>query len=321
MKIIIALGGNALIKKNEKETYSNLLKNIQNSCKCILKLIKNNKVVITFGNGPEVGNLLLQNEISKKHVPEMPLDILNAETEGLIGYLLQEQLGNELRRNKMKKHIATLITQTLVSKKDKAFHNPTKFIGPFYTEKQIKNLNFKVKKDSNRGFRRVVPSPKPIKIIEEKIINKLVEQNYIVIANGGGGIPVILENNKLNGVEAVVDKDLSSACLGNSINADLFLILTDVDKVYLNYGTKNQKGLSKLTIEEAKKYLKEGQFPDGSMGPKILAGINFLDKPFKKSLKGKTKRKFRGKKLVIITNIENVDKALKMKAGTIVTTM
>src|SRR3989338_2267914 len=223
MKIVIALGGNALIKRNEKETYENLLKNIKKTCSKINNIIKNNKTVITFGNGPEVGNLLLQNEIARKQVPMMPLHVLDAETEGLIGYMLQEELINKLRKN-----TATLITQTLVSKKDKAFQNPTKFIGPFYTEKQIKNLDFEVRKDSNRGYRRVVPSPKPIKIIEENIVKNLIKKNYIVIANGGGGIPVVYNNKNLEGVEAVVDKDLSSSSLANSINADLFIILTDV---------------------------------------------------------------------------------------------
>ena len=194
MKIVIALGGNAIITKNDKYTYLNLLKNIRKTCKNISKLIKENKAVITHGNGSEIGFLLLQNEIAKRKIPEMPLDVLGAESEGLIGYILQEQLINVLRKNKIKRNVATLITQTLVSKNDVAFKNPTKFIGQFYTEKQIKNLKFTVKKDSNRGYRRVVPSPKPIMIIESNIINKLVEKNYIVVCAGGGGVPVVLEN-------------------------------------------------------------------------------------------------------------------------------
>jgi len=303
MKIVIALGGNAIITKNDKYTYLNLLKNIRKTCKNISKLIKENKAVITHGNGSEIGFLLLQNEIAKRKIPEMPLDVLGAESEGLIGYILQEQLINVLRKNKIKRNVATLITQTLVSKNDVAFKNPTKFIGQFYTEKQIKNLKFTVKKDSNRGYRRVVPSPKPIMIIESNIINKLVEKNYIVVCAGGGGVPVVLENKKLKGVNCVVDKDLSSSCLANEINADLLLIITDVDKVYLNYGKYNQICLRKLNINDAKKYLNEGQFPDGSMGPKIKAAINFLEK-------------FNQKRKVIITNINNIEKALKGKEGT-----
>ncbi len=301
MKIVIALGGNAIGKG--KENYKEIINKIKHTSKNIINLIKNNKVIITFGNGPQIGELLLQNEIASKYVHQMPLDFLGAETDGLIGYLLQEQITNELRKNKIKKNIAALITQTLVSKKDKAFRNPTKFIGQFYSEKEIKNLKFKVKKDSNRGYRRVVPSPEPIKIIENKIINKLANKNYLVICNGGGGIPVILQNKKLEGVEAVVDKDLSSSCLANEINADLFLILTDVNKVYLNYGSGKQIGLKKLNLEEAKKYLYQGQFPDGSMGPKIKAAINFLTNK---------------KRKVIICNIENVEKALIGKEGTLI---
>ena|SRR3989338_7165526 len=300
MKIVIALGGNALIKRNEKETYENLLKNIKKTCSKINNIIKNNKTVITFGNGPEVGNLLLQNEIARKQVPMMPLHVLDAETEGLIGYMLQEELTNKLRKN-----TATIITQVLVSKKDKAFQNPTKFIGPFYTKKEAKKLEnkFIIKKDSNRGYRRVVPSPKPIRIIESNIINELVNKNYIVIAAGGGGVPVVLKNKKLIGVECVVDKDLSSSVLGKEIRADLLLILTDVDRVYLNYGKQNKKALRRLSVEEAKKYLREGQFPGGSMGPKIEAAINFLEI---------------GGKRVIITSIENAEKALNGKAGTLI---
>ena len=300
MKIVIALGGNALIKRNEKETYENLLKNIKKTCSKINNIIKNNKTVITFGNGPEVGNLLLQNEIARKQVPMMPLHVLDAETEGLIGYMLQEQLINKLPKN-----TATIITQVLVSKKDKAFQNPTKFIGPFYTKKEAKKLEnkFIIKKDSNRGYRRVVPSPKPIRIIESNIINELVNKNYIVIAAGGGGVPVVLKNKKLIGVECVVDKDLSSSVLGKEIRADLLLILTDVDRVYLNYGKQNKKALRRLSVEEAKKYLREGQFPGGSMGPKIEAAINFLEI---------------GGKRVIITSIENAEKALNGKAGTLI---
>ena len=305
MKIVIALGGNALIKRNEKETYENLSRNIKSTCKSIVKIIKDNKVVITHGNGPEVGNLLLQNEIASKYVPKMPLQILDAETEGLIGYILQEELINELRKKKIKKNVATIITQVLVSKKDSAFENPTKFIGPFYTKKEAEKLKkkFVIKKDSNRGYRRVVASPKPIKIIENKIIGKLISKDYVVIACGGGGVPVISRNNKLTGTECVVDKDLSSSVLGREIKAELLLILTDVDKVYLNYGRKNMKGLKKLSVKEAKKYLRLGEFPKGSMGPKIEAAIDFLSK---------------GGKRVVITSIENAEKALNKGAGTVI---
>ncbi|MBI2671979.1 carbamate kinase [Candidatus Woesearchaeota archaeon] len=305
MKIIIALGGNALIKKGEKETYSNLLKNIKKTCSSIIPFIKNNKVVITHGSGPQIGNLLLQNEIARKKVPEMPLDVLNAESEGLIGYLLQEQLSNEIHKRKMHKNVVTLLTEVLVSKNDPAFKNPTKFIGPFYTKKQAIKLKnkFIIKKDSNRGYRRVVASPKPIKIIEGSLIKELVNSGHIVIAAGGGGIPVASKNKRLTGVKCVIDKDLASSCLAKEIKADLLLILTDVDKVYLNYGKKNQKGLSRLNLRDAKKYLKEGHFAAGSMKPKIEASIDFVE---------------HGGKKVIISGINSVEKALKGNNRTII---
>src|SRR3989344_8835478 len=216
MKIVIALGGNAIIKKGEKETYSNLIFNIKNTCKNLAPIIKKHKTVISFGNGPEIGYLALQNEIAKNKIPPMPLDILGAESQGLIGYPLEEQIINTLRDHK--KDVTTILTQVLVSKDDPAFKNPTKFIGPFYTKAQAQKLKskYKIKKDSNRGYRRVVPSPIPIEIIERKTIKRLLK-NTIVIAVGGGGIPVIQTPQGLKGVEAVIDKDLASAALANSI--------------------------------------------------------------------------------------------------------
>lgn len=306
--ILIALGGNAIIKKGEKETYSNLIKNIRDTCKNLIPIIKNNNVVISFGNGPEIGEILLQNELAKKKVPPMPLDILGAESQGLIGYPLEEQLLNELRKHKIKRDIATILTQTLVSRKDPAFKNPTKFIGPFYTKKQSLNLikkGMKIKEDQGRGYRRVVPSPKPIKILESDSIKKLIKHNNIVIAAGGGGIPVIKDNKGyLRGIEAVIDKDYASSCLAKSIKADTMLILTGVYKVPINFKKKNQKFLNKLNIKTALFYCKQGQFPSGNMGPKIEAAIDFI-----KSGKGKK---------VIITNPENALKALKGKTGTLI---
>ena len=306
--ILIALGGNAIIKKGEEETYSNLIKNIKTICKNLIPIIKDNKVIITHGNGSEIGFLLLQNELAKKKVPQMPLDILGAESQGLIGYPLEEQLLNELRKNKIKRDIATILTQTLVSKKDSAFQNPTKFIGPFYNKKQAQELikkGMKIKEDQGRGYRKVVPSPKPIKIIEAESIKKLIKQGIIVIAAGGGGIPVIKDNKGyLRGIEAVIDKDYASSCLAKSIKADIMLILTGVHKVPINFKKKNQKFLNKLNIKTALSYYKQGQFPPGNMGPKIEAAIDFVKS-------GKNRK-------VIITNPENALKALKGKTGTLV---
>ena len=305
MRAVVALGGNAIIKKGEKETYSNLVNNIKKTCKHLIFLIKNYDITITFGNGSEIGFLALQNEIANKKVPEMPLDILGAESQGLIGYPLEEQLINELNKNKIRKSVVTILTQVLVDKSDKSFKNPTKFIGPFYSKKKAKKLmrEFTIKRDSNRGYRRVVPSPFPLKIIEAETIKGLIKKN-IVIAAGGGGIPVCKKKNILYGVQAVIDKDLASYVLARDIKAEYFFNLTGVDKVYLDYGTKNQKGLDKVNLKEIKKYYNQGHFPQGSMGPKILASIKFLED---------------GGKKVIITKPELIEKAIKGKAGTIIT--
>lgn len=303
MKIVIALGGNAIIKKGEKETYSNLINNIKKTCNQIASTIRKHKVVISFGNGPEIGYLALQNELAKSKIPPMPLDVLGAESQGLIGYPLEEQLINSLRDHK--KDVATILTQVLVDKKDPAFNNPTKFIGPFYTKSQAQKLKnkYEIKKDADRGYRRVVPSPKPIKILEAKTIKKLLKTTT-VIAAGGGGIPVIEENGKLRGVEAVIDKDLASACLANSINASVLIMVTSVPYAYLNFGAKQQKEIRKITLDKIRDYYMQDHFSPGSMGPKIEATINFLE--------------HKGKK-VIITNPENLMKALNNKRGTIIT--
>ncbi|MEK6834760.1 MAG: carbamate kinase [Nanoarchaeota archaeon] len=306
MKIVIALGGNAIIKKGEKQNYSNLINNIKKTCKNIVPIIKNNSVLITHGNGSEIGYLAIQNEIAKLKVPIMPLDVLGAESQALIGYIFEEQLRNSLRENKINNSVATLITQTLVNKNDNAFKNPTKPIGPFYNKKQalqLRKKGFHVIEDAGRGYRRVVPSPLPLKIIESDIIKDLINKKIIVIAAGGGGIPVYQENNLLKGVEAVIDKDLASQVLANSIKANLLLILTGVDYVYLNYLKKNQKTIHKMTVKLAQEYLKEGHFLEGSMKPKIQAAINFIKN---------------GGKKVIITNPNNVMKALNNKSGTLI---
>src|SRR3990167_8893814 len=303
MKIVIALGGNALLKKGEKQTYSNLINNIKKTCQQIAPVIKKHQVVITFGNGPQIGLISLQNELAQKKIPPMPLDILGAESQGLIGYPLEEQLINSLRDHK--KDVATILTQVLVDKKDPAFHNPTKFIGPFYTYPQYQKLKrkYKIKKDADRGYRRVVSSPKPIKILEAKTIKTLLKTTT-VIAAGGGGIPVIEEDGKLKGVEAVIDKDLASACLASSINAPLLVMVTSVPYAYLNFGTKKQKPIMEITLDKIRSHYMQGYFQAGSMGPKIEAAINFLENKGKKA---------------IICSPENIMKALNNKAGTIIT--
>lgn len=300
---VIALGGNALSKKGEKRI-DNIIKTIKGTCEQLLPLIKKFNAVFTFGNGPQVGFLALQNELAKKYVPQMPLDVLGAESQGQIGYLLEQQLRNALKKSKIKKPIVTLVTQVLVNKNDKAFKNPTKPIGLFYSKEgsqKLKKDGFSVMEDAGRGYRRVVASPKPLKVVEAAIIKELLK-SAIVIAVGGGGVPIYETKEGLKGCEAVIDKDYASVCLAKEINADLLLLLTSIDKVYLNFNKKNQKGLKKITTKEAKKYLKEGHFYEGSMKPKIEASIDFLES--------------RKKGKVIITSIDKIKEALKGKAGT-----
>lgn len=302
--LVVALGGNALIKKGQKGAFEEQLKNLQIPIKQITQLHKKYNLVITHGNGPQVGNLLLQEE-SCKELPKMPLEILVAETQGQIGYMIEVTLYNELMKLGIKNPlISTVLTYVQVSEKDPTFKNPTKPIGPFFTEEQAKALPYKTVK-TPKGFRRVVASPKPIKIIEKNEIKNMLEKGTIVIACGGGGVPVTKSHRKFEGVEAVIDKDLASSKLADEINADVLLIATDVEKVALNFGTKTQKNLSKLTVAEAEKYMKEGHFPEGSMKPKMQAAINFL----KANKNGRA----------IITSLEKILPALEGKAGTSIT--
>ena len=304
MKIVVALGGNALTKKGEKGAYKELIKNIKKTSKNLIDIIKDNKVIIVSGSGPQVGALVLQNELSKKKVPEMPLNVLDAELEGELGYMIELALNNELKKSKRKS--VTVLTQVLVDKNDKGFKNPTKPIGLFYSEKEAEKLRkkgFKIIYQVGKGYRRVVASPTPLEIIEINQIKDLMEKGNIVIAAGGGGIPVYRSDKGLKGIDAVIDKDRASSLLARNIKADLLLILTDVDKVALNYKEKNQKFLNKLSVKDAKKYLKEGHFKEGSMKPKIEASINFLEN---------------GGKKVIITSISKVKESLKGKNGTLI---
>ena len=304
MKIVIALGGNAILQRGEKQDYLTLLKNIKKTCKQITSIIKNNNVVITHGNGPQIGFLVLQNEIAKKEIPQMPLDVLGAESQALIGYIFEEQLRNELRENKISLPVTNIITQVLVNKKDPAFKKPTKPIGPFYTKSQSQALTkkgFKVVNDANRGYRRVVPSPLPLKILEIEVIKKLVNNKVIVIAAGGGGIPVYYEKGKLKGIEAVIDKDYASQVLANAIKADLLLILTGTPYIYLNYMKKNQRPLFQLTTKESQTLINRNEFEEGSIKPKLQAALNFVKN---------------GGKRAVITTPENAMKALNNQMGT-----
>ena len=258
-RAVIALGGNALIKEGQKGTIYEQFSNTRKSAKSIVQMIKNGwDVVITHGNGPQVGAILLQNKEAKNITPSMPLGICVAESEGLIGYMIQQCLSNTLKREHIDKSVIALITQVIVDEDDPSLSHPTKPIGPYYTKdeaKQMEKDGVKMIKQP-RGWRMVVPSPDPQRIVESHIIRQMLDDGIIVIASGGGGMPVVeKEGWGLTGLEAVVDKDLASERLAEAIDADLLLILTEVEKVFLNFGTPDQKALDKVTLNELKKYL------------------------------------------------------------------
>ena len=308
--IVIALGGNAILQPGQKGTAQEQMENIATACEHLTEIISSGKyrVVITHGNGPQVGNVLLQNEAASSLVPVMPLDICGAATQGTMGYMIQQTLANHLRAADLKHNITTVVTQVIVDKNDPAFDKPTKPVGPFYKKEEAQQLReergWVIVKDSGRGYRRVVPSPKPLKIQESRIINGMLNSGEIVIAVGGGGIPVVRERNRsLRGIEAVIDKDLAAEQLSKDIDADIFMVLTDVEQVMLNYGKEDEMGIAQMTVAEAEKYLAEGQFGEGSMKPKVEAGFNFV--------------KSGGDKM-IITSLDKASKALQGKAGTII---
>lgn len=282
---VVALGGNALLRGGEIGTIQQQEKNTYDTCVNLINLLKKGfEIVITHGNGPQVGNIMLRNEAGYNtyKIPKMPLDICVADSQGGIGYMIERQMENILSKNKIRKNIVTVITQVLVDKNDPAFQNPSKPVGPFYLKEEAdllaKSNNFIFKEDARkRGWRRVVPSPDPIDIINKKIIKQLVQKRNIVIACGGGGVPVFFDEEKnLKGTEAVIDKDLASSLLASEINAEDLIILTDVPKVYLNFNKPNQTELDQITLSDAKKYYDAGEFGSGSMGPKVLAAIRFL---------------------------------------------
>jgi carbamate kinase len=265
----------------------------------IAALSQRHRIVITHGNAPQIGNLLLQQEQETKRFVKRRLEVLVAETQGQIGYMIEQTLDNELMRIGINKPlISTVLTYVLVDRNDPAFRNPTKPIGPAFKRKR------KWCALTPKGWRRIVPSPQPIKIIEWREIKTLVKAGFIVIACGGGGIPVTTERKHFEGIEAVIDKDLASARLGQQIGADLLVIATEVDRVALNFGKPSETYIDRCTVAEAKRYLDEGHFPAGSMGPKVQAAVNFVTDPAK---------------LAIITSIDKIDSGLKGRAGTRIT--
>lgn len=283
---VVAFGGNALLKAGEEGTIEQQEANARYTSERLLLLLKNNyNIAITHGNGPQVGNILLANNAGHKlaGLPDMPLDICVAYSQGFIGYMIEQQLRNVLRAHEMDRDIISIITQVLVTKDDPAFKNPTKPIGPYYTKEEMEKLitisDSKYAEDpQGRGYRKVVASPKPLVISNVDTIRKISREGHIVIAVGGGGIPAYYAaENELKGIDAVIDKDLASALLASQINADKFFILTDVSKVYLNFNTPQQKAIDRMSVAEARRYLAEGQFTEGSMAPKVRAAIHFVE--------------------------------------------
>ncbi len=306
---VLALGGNAIIQAGQKGTITEQFRNTRESLGGVVELIRRGyHLAITHGNGPQVGNLLRQQEAGEKEgIAPLPLGVLNAATEGTMGYMIEQSLQNRLHLTGIDKNVITITAQVVVDRNDPSMLNPTKFVGStYYTKEQAdklhQELGWTLKEDSGKGYRRVVPSPKPIDIIPAKAVKELVDEGQIVITVGGGGIPIYIEDNgTYEGVDAVIDKDFASALLAKMIDADLLVILTGVDKVAINYNKPDMRELDVLSVADAKKYHAEGQFPSGSMGPKILAAIDFIEK---------------GGQEVLITSIERIVDAFEGKTGT-----
>lgn len=307
---VIALGGNAITHPDIKDTITQQFKNTRDSLDCIVGLARDGfKIAVTHGNGPQVGNAILRVELARDKAPILPLGICVADTEGGIGYMIEQSLQNRLKDEGLDRQVATIITQVIVDKDDPQIADPSKFIGQFYTDEEAKALDSErgwvMKKDAHRGWRRVVPSPQPLSIVASKTIKTLLDDGTIVIAAGGGGVPAYYDDrNHLEGLDAVIDKDLASVVLAREISAEMLLILTSVDRVSLNFGTDKEKPIDTMTVSEAEKYLEEGQFPPGSMGPKIKAALQFVKN---------------GGKELIITSIEKAGLALRGESGTRIT--
>jgi len=306
--IVIALGGNAILQPGQAGTAAEQAANIRTTCLQIAGMIAaGHQVVVTHGNGPQVGNLLIQQEEASAVVPPMPMDVCGAQSQGMLGYWMQNQLDNLLRERGIVRPVVTVVTQVLVDREDPGFKNPTKPVGPFYTparaERNMQEKGWVMKEDAGRGWRRVVASPNPIAIWEKDAIRALINAGATVICSGGGGVPVYLDGGKLVGCEAVIDKDLAGQRLAADVDADLFCILTDVPKVCLNYKQPNQVMLDRVTVGEMRTYIKEGHFKPGSMGPKVEAILRFVEATGRWG---------------VISSLEYATAAVEGKAGTVI---
>jgi carbamate kinase len=281
-RVVVALGGNALLRRGAEDTYEEMYRAARGAAERIADIAADGwEVVVTHGNGPQVGRILIQQEAAAKQVHPMPLDVCGAESQGQIGYLLQVTIGDVFFERGMERPVATILTLTRVRANDPAFRRPTKFVGPFFTEARAKQLEerrgWSMKADPHGGWRRVVPSPRPYSIVETPVITRLVSSGAIVIASGGGGVPVIEKGPRLIGKEGVVDKDLAAAILATEVAASVLLILTDVPKVQRGYGSLMPEDLDRITVEEARRMLKAGELGAGSMGPKVEAALGFVE--------------------------------------------
>lgn len=307
---VLALGGNAILQRNQRGTYEEQYENVRATSAQLARLLQAGfRVAIVHGNGPQIGATVIRHELGQAKVPSFPLHACGAETQGFLGYMIQQTLREELARRGMKMTIATVVTQVLVEEDDPAFKNPSKPIGPFYTKTEAEKLkrerkDLVIEQDSGRGFRRFVSSPDPKSVVEEEAIRSLVNNGSVVIACGGGGIPVIKKGEQILGVDAVIDKDLAAERLAASIGAEMLIILTDVNGVYLNYGSPGERLLSNVRLGQLEEYAGQGHFAKGSMGPKVEASIRFLRN---------------GGKRAAIANLAEAANAMNGSAGTQIT--
>ena len=305
-RVVVALGGNALLRRGADDTFEEMERAARQAAEAIADIAEAGwEVVVTHGNGPQVGRILLQQEAARQTVHPMPLDVCGAESQGQIGYLLQVSIGDVFFERGMERPVATVLTLTRVRPDDPAFTNPTKFVGPYYEQDEAISLErdrgYTMKPDPHGGWRRVVPSPKPYSIVETPIVKRLVADGVIVIAGGGGGVPVIEDGPRLIGKEGVVDKDLAASILAREVEASVLLILTDVKKVQRGYGGFLPEDIDRMKVTEARALLKKGEFGEGSMGPKVEAALGFVQG---------------GGTRAVIADLEDAPAALRGEAGT-----